>query len=162
MVTSQPPMLIVLAGGSNSRFWPLREKSLFPFLGQPLLEHQLRTYAAAGFSHIVVVANPANRASIEDVTRRLESLADVRVVTQVEPRGMGDALLAVRPLLAHDGAPTPAYVCQVHDVFDPSLHARMLQAHAQAPDVTWLASYQVERYFPGGYLAVDSDLRITG
>ncbi len=47
-------------------------------------------------------------------------------------------------------------------MLDPSLHARMLAAHREAPDVTWLASYQVESYFPGGYLVVDRDRAISG
>ncbi|HEX6818739.1 MAG TPA: sugar phosphate nucleotidyltransferase [Ktedonobacterales bacterium] len=163
-MTSQPPVLVVLAGGSNSRFWPLHEKSLFPFLGQPLLEHQLRAYAQAGFRRVVVVASPGNRERIEDVTQRLDALAEVRVVIQQEPRGMGDALLSLRPMLEErdaSAAPMPVYVCQVHDVFDPSLHARMLKAHQSESAFTWLASYQVESYFPGGYLAVDRDLTIT-
>ncbi len=113
-MTSQPPLLVVLAGGSNSRFWPLREKSLFPFLGRPLLEHQLQSYAEAGFRRMVVVANPGNRERIEAVIEAVivrGGRADVgagvelRVVTQEEPRGMGDALLALRPLLLRQTPP---------------------------------------------------------
>lgn len=160
-MTAHPPMVVILAGGSNSRFWPLKEKSLFPFRDVPLLELQLASLREVGFRQVVVVANPTNRERIEHIGRQFADALHVRVVIQDEARGMGHALLSLRPLLDRDSSPTPAYVCQVHDVFEPSLHARMLQAHDRDPSATLLASYRVHSYFPGGYLVVNSDLSVS-
>lgn len=160
-MTAHPPTVVILAGGSNSRFWPLKEKSLFPFRDVPLLELQLASLREVGFRQVVVVANSTNRESIERIGRQFADTLNVRVVIQDEARGMGHALLSLRPLLDRDSPPTPVYVCQVHDVFEPSLHARMLQAHFRDPSATLLASYRVHSYFPGGYLVVNSDMSVS-
>src|SRR6185369_15413949 len=58
---------------------------------------------------------------------------------------------------------TPVYITQVHDVVDEQLHANMLKAYrGGAEDVTYLAGYEREDYFPGGYLIVSPSGRITG
>lgn len=159
-MSEAPPTLVILAGGSNSRFWPLKEKSLFTFCGTPLLKLQIQTLVDIGFRRIVVVGNSENQAQIQALGAELGDDLDFRVTVQHEARGMGDALLTLRPLLVENQPAFPAYVCQVHDVFDPSLHERMLQAHLQKRDTTWLASYRVSSYFPGGYLVLDDDARV--
>ncbi|HEY8742386.1 MAG TPA: NTP transferase domain-containing protein, partial [Chloroflexota bacterium] len=60
----QQPLAIVLAGGANSRFWPLHEKSLLPLLGQSLLQRHLAALAKAGISEGVIVGSPANAAHL--------------------------------------------------------------------------------------------------
>lgn len=160
-MTGQPPVLVILAGGANSRFWPLLEKSLFLFNDTPLLELQLRTLLDVGFKRVVVVGNPGNKESIERIGQRLSGALEFHVVIQREAKGMGDALLSLRPLFGQDTSPTPVYVCQVHDLFEPSLHERMLRAHYEDPSVTLLASYRVHEHFPGGYLVVKSDMTVT-
>jgi len=155
------PTLVILAGGSSSRLWPLREKSLVKFLDKPLLEHQLETYVEVGFRNIVVVCNPDNHNPIRDILGKFDHKIEFQTSVQVQPRGMGDALLTLEPMLGSVADPVPVYICQVHDIFDKSLHEAMVQAHLDDPRVTWLASYQVEDYFPGGYLVVDDELNIT-
>lgn len=160
-MADRPPIVVVLAGGSNSRFWPLKGKSLLPFCGVPLIERQLRALIEIGFRQVVVVGNPDNHESIQRIGRDFEEAVDFRVTIQQEARGMGDALLTLRPMLEHASFPVSIYVCQVHDVFDHSLHEQMLLAHYRDRNSAWIASYNVKSYFPGGYLVVDSDLNIT-
>lgn len=155
------PTLVILAGGSSSRLWPLREKSLLKFLGKPLLELQLEAYVELGFRSIVVVCNPDNHDPIQDILAKFDQGVESRTFVQPQPRGMGDALLTLEPMLGSVADPMPVYICQVHDIFDKALHEAMVQAHLDDPRVTWLASYQVEDYFPGGYLVVDDELSIT-
>jgi UDP-N-acetylglucosamine diphosphorylase / glucose-1-phosphate thymidylyltransferase / UDP-N-acetylgalactosamine diphosphorylase / glucosamine-1-phosphate N-acetyltransferase / galactosamine-1-phosphate N-acetyltransferase len=50
----------------------------------------------------------------------------------------------------------------VHDVVDDRLHLDMLSAHRNYPLATYLAGYEMEQYFPGGYLIVDNEGRISG
>lgn len=153
------PVLIVLAGGASSRMWPLREKSLLRFGTEPLLVSQLRRFQALGFSEAVVVGNTDNLADITALVGRLSGMK-VDVVVQAEPRGMGDALLQVAPLLA-DRPAQPVYITQVHDVVDDSLHADILRAFNEHPGENFITGYEREDYFPGGYLIVDGE-RITG
>lgn len=160
-MTDCPPTVVVLAGGSNSRFWPLKGKSLFPFCGVTLLERQLHALVEIGFRQIVVVGNPDNYESIQRIGRDFAEAIDFRVTVQQEARGMGDALLTLRPILEHAPSPVSVYVCQVHDVFDHSLHEQMLHAHFQDKSTAWIASYEVKGYFPGGYLIVDGDMNVA-
>ena len=94
------PLLVVPAGAS-SRLWPLEEKSLIKFMGRPLLSLQLERYAQLGMEQAVIVANPENRAVIEALVMTVSNM-DVQVV-QAEPKGMGDALLQIEPVLEAQG-----------------------------------------------------------
>jgi UDP-N-acetylglucosamine diphosphorylase / glucose-1-phosphate thymidylyltransferase / UDP-N-acetylgalactosamine diphosphorylase / glucosamine-1-phosphate N-acetyltransferase / galactosamine-1-phosphate N-acetyltransferase len=156
----QTPILIILAGGASSRMWPLREKSLLRFGTEPLLFSQLRRYQALGFSEVVIVANPENHADISALAGQLPALT-IRVVVQTEAKGMGDALLQAAPALP-SRPNLPIYITQVHDVVDDALHSDMLKAYRTDPSATYLAGYEREDYFPGGYLIVSPSGRITG
>lgn len=157
---AQMPVLVVLAGGSSSRMWPLREKLLLRFGTEPLLISQLRRFQALGIEEAVIVASPTNAEDVRALAGQIGSMS-IRVVVQTEPKGMGDALLQAAPLLpARVG--TAIYVVQIHDVVDDALHAALLNAYQADPSSTYIAGYQREDYFPGGYLIVDSTGRITG
>ncbi len=56
-MVARAPTVVVLAGGSNSRFWPLRAKSLMPFAGKSLLARHIEALVDAGCRRFVVVAN---------------------------------------------------------------------------------------------------------
>lgn len=156
---AQMPTLIILAGGASSRMWPLREKSLLRFGTEALLVSQLQRYRALGFTDVVIVANPENLADIAGLTAPLTSL-NIKLAVQQEPKGMGDALLAAETvMISRLGA---VYVNQVHDVVDDTLHEDLLRAYNADPTATYLAGYRMEQYFPGGYLVVDANGRISG
>ncbi len=152
------PNVLVLAGGANRRFWPLHAKSLFPLCGQTLFERLVRSLAAAGCRRFVVVASPETAGEVERIARSLP--ADVDVVVQPEPRGMGDALLIAarsRPELAR----APLLVAQAHDVVEPTLYQAFLDRARRGGLDGLLTGKRVHEYFPGGYLTVDGD-RVTG
>jgi bifunctional UDP-N-acetylglucosamine pyrophosphorylase/glucosamine-1-phosphate N-acetyltransferase len=140
--------------------WPLREKSLLRFGTEPLLVSQLQRFKALGFNEAIIVANPDNHDDIVDITAQMRAM-NIQMVTQPEPLGMGDAILQAATALA-DRPETPIYITQVHDVVDDRLHQRMLEAFQANPGMNYLAGYEYEGYFPGGYLMVDRTGRISG
>ncbi len=152
------PLLVILAGGASSRLWPLEEKSLIKFMGEPLLTLQLKRYAQLDLRRAVIVANPENEAVIRQLVAGLPGLT-IDVVVQPEPKGMGDAILQIAPVLQRIGN-QPLYITQVHDMTDLLLHERMLTAYQSQQALAYLAGYKVTEYFPGGYLEVGSDGRI--
>jgi len=156
----QNPILVILAGGVSSRMWPLREKSLLRFGDEPLLLAQLHRYKAMGFTRAVIVGNPENTDIIRELTANLPQM-NIKVATQLEPKGMGDALLRAGAFLPLDEHPA-IYVNQVHDVTESSLHLDLLDNFRAAPTSSYLAGVERTEYFPGGYLIVDSDGRING
>ncbi|MDL1902606.1 hypothetical protein FBR02_17785 [Anaerolineae bacterium CFX9] len=155
---AEVPFLVVLAGGVSSRMWPVREKSLLRFGPDPLLVSQLRRMQKLGFTDVIIVANPENQATITDVVSGISGL-NIRVVVQDEARGMGDALLRTQPFVP---ASRSLYVTQVHDIVDDDLHRDMLHTWRNNPSITYIAGARREDYFPGGYLVVDANDRITG
>ena len=157
---AQQPVLIVLAGGASSRMWPLREKSLLRFGSEPLLFSQLQRYQKLGFKQAIIVGNPDNRSLITEMTASLTQQMQLDVVVQEKPIGMGDAVLKAEAVL-ESKPETPVYITQVHDVVDDGLHEGMLKAFKKHSEASYLAGYEMEEYFPGGYLIVD-DGQITG
>lgn len=150
----QSPVAVILAGGANSRFWPLREKSLYPFMEEALLQKQLAVYAEAGFEKAIIVANPGNRELIAQSLAAMPQQADIQIVVQEEPLGMGHAILQAEDALKAAGYP-PIYVCQVNDVVEPRLHQMLMTAFQGGKAASYLTGFQVTEYFPGGYLVFD-------
>lgn len=152
------PALIILAGGSSSRMWPLTGKLLMRFGDDPLMQMQLRTYQSLGFDEVIIVASPDNRADIESITQPLDM--HVEIVIQPEAIGMGDAILQAAKVLQQPDR--TIYVTQVHDVVDESLHASMLRMYRSNPQGSYMAGVEMTEYFPGGYLIVSEDGHISG
>ncbi len=154
------PLLVIFAGGTSSRMWPLQEKLLLRFGDEPLLVNRLRRYQTLGFDEAVIIASAENEATIRDYTAHIDGMR-VHVVVQTEPKGQGDALLQIEPVL-EGRRNTPIYAVQVHDVVDDELHQSMLSAYQQDPTRSYIAGYEMDAYFPGGYLVVADDNRLTG
>jgi bifunctional UDP-N-acetylglucosamine pyrophosphorylase/glucosamine-1-phosphate N-acetyltransferase len=157
-------LVVVLAGGSNSRFQPLRDKTLLSILGRPLLAHHIDALRAAGFRDVVVVANARTRTRITAVLdgyRTGGGLAEV--VVQDEAKGMGDAVLCVEPLLG-ERANRPLLITQAHDVVEPELFQRLARAIADGEEHLdgLITGRHVTQYFPAGYLDVDESERLRG
>lgn len=152
-----PPLVMVLAGGSNSRFWPLHGKSLLRFCGRTLIEHQLDAFAEAGCVEAVVVASPSTEADVRAATARYGER--VTVAVQQTPRGMGDALLAGAEAAGERLQGRPLLVTQSHDVVEPSLYRQVLAA-VDGPVDGAIAGQVMQEHFPGGYLALKGE-RVT-
>jgi bifunctional UDP-N-acetylglucosamine pyrophosphorylase/glucosamine-1-phosphate N-acetyltransferase len=159
-----PTLVVVLAGGSNSRFQPLRDKTLLPIFGRPLLLHHLDALAGAGFHDVVVVANDRTaghvRALLEGY-RRPGAL--VEVVVQERAEGMGDAVLAAANAFG-DAALRPVLITQAHDVVEPELFRRLAEAIAAGGEELGglITGRRMAEYFPGGYLETGDGGRLRG
>jgi bifunctional UDP-N-acetylglucosamine pyrophosphorylase/glucosamine-1-phosphate N-acetyltransferase len=144
--------VVVLAGGASNRFWPLREKLLFRFGSQTLLERHLRQLRQLGCERFVIVASPENADAVGEIVSR--TAVDAQVVIQPQPRGMADALLCAREGLRRSET-QGLYVTQAHDVVDASMHAAVLEALSSGRGDGYIAAQRVTSYFPGGYLQMD-------
>lgn len=156
------PVVIILAGGANSRFWPLEHKTLFPFLGEPLLARHIRLLREAGCRDFIVIANTENYVQIRSLLETLPaSILEADIVVQQQPLGMADALLCAESLLQGKYANRAIYVTQAHDVTDKKLHTDMLRAYQFGVADGYIPARQVETYFEGGYLILDGQW-VTG
>ncbi|MBU1000057.1 NTP transferase domain-containing protein [Patescibacteria group bacterium] len=143
--------IIVLAAGEGKRMWPIQtDKCLIPFLGQPLLYHNLKKIKENLDGEFVIIASSRNQDGVESVARNLG--LSYKIVIQKNPTGMADALLSAKEEL--DGE---ILVVNAEDVLDQSVYQGILKVSA---DVV-VTGLKVKKYFPGGYLRLDGNSSST-
>lgn len=143
--------IIVLAAGEGKRMWPITiDKCLIPFLGKPLLYHNLKKIKKNVDGEFVIVASPGSKNGIEKVASDLG--LNYRVVIQQEPKGMADALLCAKEHLEGE-----ILVVNAEDVVDSKVFKGILGVQGEVV----VPGLKVDKYFPGGYLRVEGE-RVKG
>ncbi len=142
---------VFLCGGRGKRMFPIAEDKFFlDFLGKPLLEHQIKAACGAGLSHFVIIGNPDNLEKIEQITREVPGI-EVDFALQKKSLGIADALKSAEPFLGGQ-----LLIINPNDVFSSSAYTRILTEAEQPSASAYILGYQVQKYFPGGYLEVNS------
>ena len=95
------PKIVILAGGSNSRFFPLNtnvHKGAIELLGKTFISRTLENLAHNGFKDILIVQSQrdADVKSLEKVVAQTKFDQNIEFTTQIESKGMGDAVLTVK------------------------------------------------------------------
>lgn len=90
---------VILAGGESSRFWPLNQKhkSLVKIMGRPLIWYTLEGLKRVGVKEVVIVQGVSEDVRLELINYNFG--LDIKYVTQLEPRGMANAILRTKDLL---------------------------------------------------------------
>jgi bifunctional UDP-N-acetylglucosamine pyrophosphorylase/glucosamine-1-phosphate N-acetyltransferase len=143
---------VFLCGGRGQRMSPISEdKFLLDFLGKPLLVHQIETAREAGLSHFVIIGNPQN---IDRIKQMMAKIPGIRfdLALQEESLGIADALKSAEAFLHGQ-----LLVINPNDVFSSSAYTKIMAEAEQATACAYILGYQVQRYFPGGYLKVNSE-----
>jgi NDP-sugar pyrophosphorylase family protein len=148
------PVVIVLAGGVSSRFWPLRDKLLLPFGPRSLLQRHLDCLSQLGCDRMVIVTRPDAVDEVRAIAAAVPG--QIRVAVQPEAKGMADAVLCARPDLEAFGEGA-VYVTQAHDVVEQRLHAEILERWSHGGVAGLIGAVRVEEYFPGGYLTLQGN-----
>ncbi len=142
---------VFLCGGRGKRMFPIAEdKFLLNFLGKPLLEHQIAAACQAGLNHSVIIGNPENIRRIKQIAKRIPGMK-VAFALQENSLGIADALKSAESLLRGQ-----LLVINPNDVFSGSAYTRIIAAAKRTPAFSYILGYQVQKYFPGGYLQVNS------
>ena len=131
--------------------FPITEdKFLLDFLGKPLLEHQIKIACETGLSHFVIIGNPENTAKIKQITKKIPGIK-VDFALQKKSLGIADALKSAEPFLHGQ-----ILVINPNDIFSSSAYTKIIAAAEKATASSYILGYQVQKYFPGGYLQVNS------
>ena len=142
---------VFLCGGRGKRMFPITEdKFLLDFLGKPLLEHQIQLAREAGLSDFVIIGNPGNITRIEQITKKIHGIK-VNLALQKKSLGIADALKSAEPFLRGQ-----LLVINPNDVFSSSAYTKILSEAEKTTASSHILGYQVQKYFPGGYLQVNS------
>ena len=147
---------LVLCGGIGNRMRPLREdKFMLDFLGRPLLLHIVDMLRDAGIQQFIFVANKDTIEELRLVAQGLDDLA-CRVVLQEEHSGMAGAVEAAGEYL--EG---PVLVVSSNDVVEPSAYLKVVEALEKGDSDVCLLASRKGQYFPGGYLVVDEQMKVS-
>lgn len=135
--------------------WPIQtDKCLIPFLGKPLLYHNLKQIKESlgqiynGRIMFVLVSSPQIQEEVSKIAQDLD--LNFQIAIQNEPKGMADALLA-----AKDSVDGEVLIVNAEDIVDASVFNSDFEGDVM------LTGLKVEKYFPGGYLQVTGN-RVQG
>ena len=143
---------VFLCGGRGQRMSPISEDKFFlDFLGKPLLVHQIETAREAGLSDFVIIGNPQNIDRIRQMTAKIPGVR-FDLALQEESLGIADALKSAEAFLHGQ-----LLLINPNDVFSSSAYMKIMAEAEQAIACSYILGYQVQHYFPGGYLQVDSE-----
>ena len=149
--------VLFLCGGIGKRMYPFTEdKFLLKFLGKTLIEHQLEAAVKAGLRRFIIVANPINLTRIENIAARYQN-AEFEFVVQEKPLGIANAVENARHLLKDE-----VLLVNPNDIFENTAYAALLTARKKEKASALITGYKVKSYFPGGYLVVNAQGRLTG
>lgn len=147
------PLFVVLAGGIGKSFAPLTTtKSLFPFLGKPLIAHTLEMIKNAGIKEVLVVCNQENQQIIANLSIGLQ----ITTVLQTDASGQADALSLASHLIAEDQS---IVIVNAVDLIEPKFLKKFLDQASST--YAQILGMKVKKYFLGGYLKVE-DKRVVG
>lgn len=139
--------IIILAGGEGKRIWPIKtDKCLIPFLGKPLLYHNLKQIKENIEGEFIIVANPQSKEAVEAVAKELK--LDYIIAIQREPKGMADAILSARDLIEGE-----VLIVNAEDILEPEIFKAVIKGGAEVV----MVGLKVDKYFPGGYLKVNGN-----
>jgi bifunctional UDP-N-acetylglucosamine pyrophosphorylase/glucosamine-1-phosphate N-acetyltransferase len=145
------PIVLVLAGGKGVRMAPfLTNKTMWPFLGDPLIVHVLRAISEGGFDEVLVVSSSNNDSFVRSLS--IKNLK-IHTVIQDDARGMDDAVLQAEPLIGKRSM----IVVNGVDLVHPSLFAKVKhKIEAEDPPLL-VCGMQTSALLPMGYYRLKGD-----
>lgn len=133
--------------------WPIAtDKCLIPFLGKPLLYHNLKKLIQLQPDEVIIVSNPQSRDKISQIMADLSIKGTI--VLQTKPSGMADALLSAKDLIEGE-----ILVVNAEDIVEAQAFSGLMEVSKEAEAA--FVGVKVKKYFPGGYLRVEGE-RVRG
>ncbi|MBI2314790.1 NTP transferase domain-containing protein [Candidatus Daviesbacteria bacterium] len=138
--------VIVLAGGEGKRMWPIQtDKCLIPFLGKPLLYHNLKSLKDnIEAKEFIIIVSPQVKEQAGKIAEDLD--LNFQIAVQSNPTGMADAILSAKDLIEGE-----ILVVNAEDILEPKAYQLSGEGDVR------VVGFKVDKYFPGGYLKVTGD-----
>jgi UTP--glucose-1-phosphate uridylyltransferase len=175
---------VIPAAGLGTRFLPASKampKELVPLVDRPAIQWVVEEAVAAGCTTIVLVLGrgkdaiadhfdraPELEAALEasgkqlllDEVRAIADLAEVVVVRQGQPRGLGHAVSVARPVVGNE----PFAVLLPDDVFQPNTLLAEMVARTESTGRSTIALMRIEgpEISTKGVAALDGGRRVVG
>ncbi len=137
--------IIILAAGEGKRMWPIEtDKCLLPFLGKPLLYHNLKKIKENVNGEYIFVVSPTSKDGVEKAAKELG--LNYKIAVQQNSTGMADALLSAKDLIEGE-----ILVVNAEDILEPVVFQNRFGCEVM------LTGLKVKKYFDGGYLKVEGE-----
>jgi len=137
--------ILILAGGDSIRFWPLSEKNLINFLGQPLIQYQvenLKTFA----DKITIVSS---RHNLSLMNRIIKQTAQI-VIQNEQPHGQAGAIISAKEKIEGE-----TLIVNANDIFNNNVLTQLINKITHEELDCLLTAKKIKTYFPGGYLQLE-------
>ncbi len=122
--TTQPkPTILIIAGGQNSRFFPLNSsthKGFLTLLGEPLIVRGLKDAVKHGFKDIVLVVSQKDYelGKIEALLKEHRVDINLTLILQEKAKGQGNAVLSAQPYLGKHFILSSPYYTNMGEIAD--------------------------------------------
>jgi len=150
---------IVLAGGSNSRLYPLTlsvSKHLLPVYDKPMIYYPLSVLMLAGIRDILLITNPNNEAQYHRLLGSGESFGiNISYASQEKPEGIAQAFLIGEQFIGND---TVSLILGDNIFFGQSF-GKMLRESSSLEDGAYIFGYPVSDPERFGVVEIDGDGR---
>ena len=150
---------IVLAGGSNSRLYPLTlsvSKHLLPVYDKPMIYYPLSVLMLAGIRDILLITNPNNESQYQRLLGSGESFGiNISYASQEKPEGIAQAFLIGEQFIGND---TVSLILGDNIFFGQSF-GKMLREPSSLEDGAYIFGYPVSDPERFGVVEIDGDGR---
>ena len=150
---------IVLAGGSNSRLYPLTlsvSKHLLPVYDKPMIYYPLSVLMLSGIRDILLITNPNNESQYQRLLGSGESFGiNISYASQEKPEGIAQAFLIGEQFIGND---TVSLILGDNIFFGQSF-GKMLRESSSLEDGAYIFGYPVSDPERFGVVEIDSDGR---
>lgn len=136
--------ILILAGGDSTRFWPLKNKPIFSFLGKPMLVHLIEKLSFYG-KNIIVVYHPSFKNKLASLLKD-----KIKIIPQdFRFSGMAGAILSAKNHLAGE-----VLIVNASDILNFKILDKFMDKIRREKLETLTLAKKIDEYFPGGYLKV--------
>lgn len=143
-------VVLILAGGSGSRFLPFHtDKLLFPFLGRPLIEHTVLSSIPSPAKKVIVVTNDKNKTVFE----RFSYPVTHELVKQPVSLGMADAITQAGNSIKG----CSLLILIADDMINASFPTKIIESAKDTNAFGIIPGFKPQSYFPGGYLLLENN-----
>jgi NDP-sugar pyrophosphorylase family protein len=144
---------IILCSGNSSRMSPFKNKFLFSFLGKSILKRKIEELIEiVSIKEIYVITNNENKKEIEDHCNEFNNIKFV--IQKNIKEGMKGGVLSVKNKINKNNE---ILIVSSNDVIKKGYIEKFIKEKTFSQNCGKICGKTVEKYFPGGYLDINTE-----
>jgi bifunctional UDP-N-acetylglucosamine pyrophosphorylase/glucosamine-1-phosphate N-acetyltransferase len=151
------PLVLLLCAGTSSRMRPIKNKMLISYLGKPILMHQFDNLVDIGLKDFVIVCNQENLSKIKALFKNRKENINFCIQKDLSEGIKGGVMSAENIILSQK---KPLLIISSNDYVEKNIFKKLLNEAKKTQSETLIVGKNVENYFPGGYMKINSQNHI--